>query len=1022
MSITDFALNNSRTVILSMIFIIFAGLYLYTDFPKLEDPSIIIREAVVAAQYPGMPTERVERLITRPIEEQLRSMGEVDEIRSTSKPGSTIIHVTIKDEVPSNDLPDLWKHLRNKMHDVVPELPTGTIGPIVNDEFGDTAVAIVALWSDGFSLADMHEVARDTRERLAILKGLKKIELYGVQDERIFLELSNSKLSQFGISPRTIRQALEKQNVILPGGRVNVGGIEYIIEPTGNFNQVSEINSILIPIPGTEKVIPLQDLAIIKRGYVDPPEKPAYFNGKQAIVLSFILLPGVNAVSFGGILTEKLHELEQSLPLGYNFDYATYQPDLINASVNGMVINVIETIVIVLVVVMLFLGIRIGLIVGSFVPLVMLLGIVVMSLYDIEMQRMSLASMIIALGMLVDNGIVVAEDIKSRMEIGTPRKEAVLLAGRTLSLPLLTSTLTTVFAFAPMLLTEGSTGDYTRSLGQVVSILLLGSWFLSMYATTSSSYWFMKVKPLASTGEGPADPYQGKVYRVYKGLLKGLLRVRSLVILAIIGALFVAGYGFKFVDKTFFPPGDRNQYLIYLDFPAGTRIEETDRTIRAISLWLQDKKVNSEITGTVAYVGNGGPRFFLSLSPDDPDANYGFIIVNTETNLQVPELVERTREHLLTHFPNVRGRVKAMWLGSTETGMLEIRLSGPNIAVLREQAAVLEGALKAIPGSLDVRQDWNNLVNKVIVNVDQERARRAGITSQEVADTLDAFIDGTTISDYRSDDTVIPIVARGLESERTNPVDLASIGIYSHKNKTSVPLSQIADSYTVGELSKLKRYYQERTITVSGKHQVMTAIELFNTLKPTLDSLNFPPGHWWEMGGELEESAKAQKKLGKWMLPCFGFIVVLLVWQFNSFRRATIILITIPLVFIGVVIGLFVMKASFGFMVILGLLSLAGTIINNGIVLIDKIESLRQEGSAVYNAIVDACVSRLRPIFMSVTTTVLGFLPLILSKDPLFYGMAVAMAFGLLIGTVFTLGFVPVMYSLFFRVKIPKSA
>ena len=1018
--ITSFALNNSRTVIFSMILMLLFGAVLMATQPRLEDPFITIREAVITTKFPGMAPERIERLITRRIEEQARTMSELDDIWSTSKRGESIVHFEVADEVPSTELMATWKRLRNKLHDIAPTLPEGTIGPIINDEFGDTAVATVALWSDGFSMAEMREAARAARERLGTMKGIKKIDLYGIQDERIYLDIVNAKMAQFGIGIRAIADTLKAQNIVLPAGRLDVEGTEVIVDPTGNFDQISEIETLLIPVPGTQKTVPLQDLATIRRAYVDPPDKPAYFNGRPAIILSVILTQGVNAVDFGRRLTRKLEEIERSLPLGYVLDYATYQPDLIQKAVMGAVSNVVQTLVIVLVVVMIFLGVRTGLIVGSFVPLVMLMGLVVMGLMGIELQRISIASMIIALGMLVDNGIVVAEDIRTRMQLGASPTDAAKAAGDSLSLPLLTSTLTTVLAFAPMFLMIGQTGDYVLSLGQVVTILLLSSWFLSMYLTTSSCSWFMKVKPVTASQEGDAaDPYQGKFYRAYRGFLEATLRMRIVVIGVTFGAMTLAVYGFTFVPKVFFPPGDRNQFLAYLDFPAGTRIDRTAAAVEEISAWLQDKSVNPEITGTVAYVGSGGPRFFLSLAPDDPDPHTAFIIINTESDKQVPTLVRRVRDYLLANQPNVRGRVKAMWLGASETGLVEFRLSGPDGAVLWRQAEQLMDAMRAVPGTIDIRQDWNNLVFRLVVEVDQARARRAGLTSQEVADSLDAFIDGATTTEYRAGDTVFPVVIRGVERERENVVAIPGLGVYSQNTQNNVPLSQIANLYGLGEVNQIHRYNQERTIKVSAKHQTLPAGELVARLMPTLEEMEFPPGHYWEMGGELEKSAEAQEKLRQWFPPCFMLIIALLIWQFNSFRRAGIILITIPLILIGAVVGMLVMRADFGFMVILGLLSLAGVIINNGIVLIDKIETNRSQGDNDYDAVVSAAISRLRPILMSVTTTVLGLLPLIISQDPLFYGLASVMAWGLAVGTVFTLILVPTLYTLFMGVQIP---
>ena len=1020
--ITAFALNNSRTVIMSIVLIIVGGVYAFINLPKLEDPFITIREAVVVAKYPGMPVEEVERLITRPIEEKIRSMGEVDKIKnSTSKVGECLIHVTIKDEVPAEQLPATWKLLRNRMDDVRPELPKGTVGPMVNDSFGDTSVATIALWSDGFSMAEMHETARKIRERLNLLKGIQKVDLTGVQDERIYLDVSNAVIAQLGIDPADIGKRLQAQNILLPGGRIDLNDVEIIVETQGRFTSIGEIEEVLIPISGTQASIPLRDIATVRKAYVEPIDNPAYYNGHPAIVLSVFILRGVDAVAFGERLKKEIQEIEQSLPWGYVLEFATYQPELIQKAVSGMVINVVESVAIVLVVVMLLLGFRTGLIVGSFIPLVMLFGLVMMSALGIDMERMSLATMIIALGMFVDNAIVVSDDIKVNMETGMARRDAVLKTGNSLAVPLLTSTLTTVFAFGPILLQIGSTGDYTSSLGSVMIILLMGSWFFSMFSSTSMCYWFLKAAP-ADGGEKPgeSDPYQGKFYRLYRGVLKFSMRNRVLVLAVTAGAFAAAIYAATFIPQAFFPSGDRNQYLIYLDLPAGTRIEETDRTVRKLSAWLQDKEENPEITGTIAYVGNGGPRFFLSLSPLDPDPFVGFLIVNTQTNKEVPELVRRTGQYLLDHFPNVRGRVKSMWLGGSETGLMEIRLSGPDTEVLQRQAGQVMAALRNIPGTMDIKQDWNNRVFMAKADVDQNRALRAGVTSKDVADALGFFVDGKTATNYHQGNVQIPIIGRGVKAERDSPDSLRTIGIRTSSGG-SVPLSQVADVYAVGELNRIVRYNQERTITVSAKNQVLKASEMFAALKPTLDGMTFPKNYYWQPGGELEDSAKAQKNLAKWLLPCFGGIVFLLVWQFNSIRRAAIIILTMPLVIVGSVIGLVAMQADFGFMVILGLLALAGSIVNNGIVMIDKIEENLRDGQTPYDSVVNSAVSRFRPILLSVSTTMLGFLPLIINHDPLFYGMASVMFFGLGIGSLFTLNYVPVLYSIFFRVRPPAD-
>ena len=1027
--LTRFSLDTSRLTMVFIATVIIFGLAQFFTFPRQEDPPIVIREIVVAAYFPGMKPGDMEELVTRKLEAQIRTLPEIDDIWSDSKSGVTIIHAETRDEY--DDLDTIWQKVRNKMADIKPELPTGTIGPFVNDEFGLVAVATIALWSEGFSMAEMRIAARDVRDRLYELPGIRKVELYGVHEEQVFLKYSTPKLNQFGISGSQIYDTLVKQNVVLPGGRVDAAEQDIIVEPTGNFQSIEDIENVQIKIPGTQQTTYLRDIVTVERGYADPPHDLAYLDGKRAIVISVSITPGVNAVEFGKLLTEKIRDLEAGLPIGYVLQYATFQPDLVEAAVNGGLSNVYQTLVTVLVVVMLFLGMRTGMIVGSFVPMVMLLGLILMGNFGIELERVSIASVIIALGMLVDNGIVISEDIRTRLERGEEKREACIAAGQTLAIPLLTSSLTTILAFVPMLLIDGQTGEYAFSLPMVVIILLLVSWFLSMYVTPAMCFWFMKVGPKSKAQESDSgeaeslsrkqdqDPYSGRFYQIYRRLLQRMLHLRFAVLL--VGGAVLVGGGFVATQlvKEFFGPSDRNQFLVYVDMPAGYRIEATDDVVQRLAAWLSDKEVNPEVTSTIAYVGTGGPRFFLVLSPLDPDPHVAFLVVNTESNEQVPGVVERLREHFLSAFPEANGRVKQMWLGAQEPGFVELRLYGLDPEYLYEKGNQLVAGLKAMPGTLDVRSDWENKVVKVRIVVDQARARRAGITSKEVAMSLQGHMDGLKITEYREGDVAIPVVARSVEEEREVLGDLYNVEVGSPQAGVRVPLIQIADFGGEWNFSRIARRNQERCLTVEVKHESLKAEELLAATQPLIDDLRLKEGYWWEVGGEPEKRVETMEKLSRWMPICLFGIVVLLIWQFNSFRRPLIIFLTIPLAFTGSFIGLLIMRAPFDFFGMLGLLSLAGVIINNGIVLIDKIDSERNEGRTPYDAVVGAAISRFRPILMTTVTTVLGVMPLILFVDPLFYAMAVILASGLIFGTLLTLGVVPVFYSVLFRVKAP---
>ena len=858
-------------------------------------------------------------------------------------------------------------------------------------------------------MAEMFEVAEDTRDLIYTLDGIRKVQILESQPERIYLEFDPVKLSGLGVSPEQVFGALAQQNIIEPGGDVSAGGRMVTLEPSGAYRSVEEIAGTVFSIPETGRVLRLDEVVTITRGYADPPLYPAFFNDRPAIILSVSTSEGTNNIAFGQELTALLDQWERELPVGYVLDYATFQPDLIEAAVESAVSNVYQTLVIVLAVVMVFLGLRTGLIVGSFVPLTMLLGIVVMSFAEVELQRMSIAAMIIALGLLVDNGIVVAEDIRVRLERGVDRVTAASEAVGSLAIPLLTSSLTTIFAFLPMLLTTGGAGDYVRSLAQVVAILLLGSWFLSMTVTPAMCAWFLKVKPSDGTESEPN--YDGPLYRAYRKVLDWMLRARLVVIALIVAAFFGSIQLLGTVKTEFFPLGDRNQILTYLDFEAGTDQRETERELRKLT----DRQANPEVTSNVAYVGCGGPRFFLAISPVDPDPHRAFVLINTANVDDVDTVRERVNAFMRDTIPTASGDAKRMWFGATEPGIVKFELIGPNIDALTGAADQIVAALHEIPGTIGIKQDWENELLVLSVEVDQIRARRAGVTSADVASSLNTTFAGAGITDYREGEKIIPVILRGNDGMRFSLESLQRLRVYASNTGEFVSLDQVATIVPEWRPGRIKRLDQRRTLTVEARNPGMTAAALVEAVRPTLDELNLPTGHRWELGGELADQAEANDNLFGLLPIAFGGIIVLLVGQFNSFRRGGIVIATIPLVMVGGTLGLIIMGAPYGFMVLLGFFSLAGILINNGIVLIDRIEIEEAAGRSPRDAVVYACLARLRPILMTTLTTVLGLVPLILFGGALFYGMASVIAFGLIVGTIFTLGFVPVLYTLLMR-------
>lgn len=1009
--ITQFAVNNSRATILFLICIVIVGIQTFVTMPSQEDPEITIRQAQVTAYFPGMPTDQIENLLAKPLEKKIKEIPEIEEIKTTVTTGKVIIQPKVYDTYFALD--PIWQDLRNKMKDAESDLPEGTQGPIVNDDFGRVAAATIAMTGDGYSMREMRDVALHLQDKISAMDSVSKVTILGVQSERIYMEINAARLAQYGVPFANLVQQLTAQNIVMPGGSINADGRVIAIEPSGNFQNLDEIRNIQVQVPDREQVVYLQDIADIRRDYVDPAQYAAYYNNKPTVILAVSMVPRYNIEDFGVEITAKVDELQDTLPLGLNLDYATYQPTLVTKSVNSAVSNLYQTVGVVLVVVIVFLGLRTGLIVSAIVPLTILMSFIIMNLWGIDLQRMSIAAIIIALGLLVDNGIVIAEDMRTRMDNGEDKKQAAMSAAKSLGVPLFTSSLTTIFAFLPLMMANDVSGEYLRSLSQVIIVTLLSSWFLAMYATPTLCYWFLSDEKKDKAEK--KESYDGKVYQVYRSILEKLMGFRIIFVVLMVALLFASLIGLGNIPKQMMPYSDRNQFLVYLDFPAGTHISETERVTRRLSEWLDNSEQNPKIESTIAYVGYGGPRFFLSLSPPDPADNVAFMVVNTNTPQDVVGMIDKVDRYILENLPEASGRSKRMSLGAGEIGLVEYRIIGSDVTELYRIGRTIENEMRQIEGSVGVTNDWGEPVIRMRVNIDQDRARRAGVNSKSIAHSLNAYFDGAAISTYREGDKTIPIVIRG-DDTRDQWSELRVLPVMS-ENGDPVPLIQVADFEGYVAPGKFKRLDQERALTISGKHKTKQADAFHNEVYAFVEGLELPEGYRIEIGGEVESSAKGNGALAANLPFAMIGIIVLLVLQFNSFRRPAIIMLTIPLVVIGAVMGLMMAGAFFSFTALLGIFSLFGIIVNNGIVLIDRIDIERDNGKSIDNAIIEACLARMRPILMTTLTTILGLIPMALFGGAMWFPMAVVIMGGLAVGSILTLGFVPVLYSLFFREK-----
>ncbi len=1017
-----FTIDNARFSGLLIVAILLAGLAIFATQPRQEDPEITVRGAQVIAAFPGLSPERIEQLITQPIEDKIKEISEIEEIGSVSSTGLSMI--TVEAGFRYDDMEPIWADLRNKMDDIRSSLPDGTQGPIVNDDYGRVSVVTLALTGADYTMRELNEVAEDIQQELGALPLVARVELYGVQDERIWLDFDPNFMAQFDITPVSIAAALRAQNVVLPGGTVNAAGQNVVVEPSGDLRSLDELRNLIIETSDGALVY-LQDLASIRRTYVDPPESPSYYNNEPAIVLGISMVPASNVVELGRQVNGRLKVIRPTLPLGMQLDVAIFQPDLVEASVKSATNNLMQTMAAVLVVVMLFLGLKTGLIVGAMVPLTMMVTLIGMSLWGIELHRISIAAIIVALGLLVDNGVVIAEDIRQKIDAGMNRLESALATPRSLAMPLLISSLTTVIAFLPLVLIEDGTGEFLRSLGQVLAMALLASWVLAVAVTPAFCYWFL---PAENRNPGDSATHRDQLaLRFYKKTLLQILKKRVVFVVLIVGLLIGAGQLFQFVKQRSLGPSERNQFAVYLDLPAEVHISESIAATRDLSAYLMDEMQNPEVTDVLAYVGSGGPRFFLALSPNDPQPNKAFLVVNTESTTQIGAVMQRIEHFIVRDLPQANGRAELLFLGPAALGTVELRVRGPGADTLRNIGQQIEDVFFDVPGTTAIRNDWENSVLKVRVEIDQVRARRAGVSSEDVARTLSAHFEGQEIDSYREHDNVIPIVIRAQTDDRESLDRLRTIEILSQSAGVPVPLLQIADFRGQVEPSRIRRHNQQRALTIAGRHPQTTAVELYAQMKEALTSIEIPPGYELELEGEIKGAQESNSKLLGFAPHALILIVALLVLQFNSYRRAAIILLTIPMILIGAITGLFVFRAYFDFTAMLGIFSLAGIIINNGIVMIDRIDQERANGLDVDDAVIAASLARARPIVMTTITTIVGLMPLALFGGEFWFGLAIVIMCGLGIGTVLTLGFVPALYSLFFRsdqgsASAPRSA
>jgi len=1004
--LTRFGLDKGRLTILVMIGLLIQGLITYGGLPKRENPAITMRSAIVTAQFPGMSPERMEDLIVIPIERAAREIGEIEDIKTLISTGFTKIELIVYDAIPKEDIDQVFQDIRNKMDDIASSLPQGTIGPIVDTNFGDVSIATIAVTGEGFSYRELKESADDLREDLYKLNGISKITIFGEQEERIWLELDSRKLASVGVQISQVLSDLQAQNVILPAGELDANGTTLILEANGDLGSVEAIGDVLTKVQGLTGFVRLRDLMTVRRGYKDPHDKPVYFNGQPAVMLAVEMSDSQDIQNIGITLKDRVLAYEQTQPIGISYAFSTFQETAVTASINSALVNVLQTFAVVVLVMMVFLGLRVAFIIACIVPFALMFALIGMSQMGVDLHQISIAAVIISLGLLVDNGLVVVEDIQSRVNKGIPVRDAAIGAGGQFFIPLAIASITTIAAFTPMFILEGTEGEFAFSLGAVVALMLFGSWLAAHYILPFLCVSLLKVKP----EQHPAE--ESKLVKIYSGLISRLLPFGIPIILLAYFSVFLSTNVFGLLKSEMFPLSERAEYLIYLDMPKGTAISRTEEEALAVEKWLLDKDINNEVVNTSVYVGHGGPRFYLALSPANTNSSSAFILVNTVDAPSALLAAKRAKQYLYENHPAARFKIKRLSMGGAESGIVEIELNGPNLDHLLALAKQVELGFYAVPGLEQNENNWGNKSLKMVIDIAQNKAREFGITSKEISDVMDTYFSGTSYSTYREGSETIPIVLRASESFRDSLEDLSNLSIPA--GGRLIALDQVATFRPQLEWSQFRRENQERQIIISGKSETLDAAAILNIIKPTLDGLDLSGGHSMVIGGETESSADANANLAAGLPLGLMIMLLALMFQFNSARRVALTFMTIPLIIIGAPLALYVSGQPMSFFAILGLISLMGIIINNAIVLIDQID-IERGALDLRNAIISAAEKRVTPIILTSLTTILGLLPMAISGGALFEPMATLMIGGLLLSSTMSLFFVPSAYYLFFR-------
>jgi multidrug efflux pump subunit AcrB len=1022
-NLTRATLDKRAISYFSAFLLIFGGIGAYLSLGQLEDPEFTVKTAAITVAYPGASAEQVELEVIDLVETQLQEMVELKHVYSMARPGLAIIKVDIQNQYWANRIEQVWDKMRSKIRDIEDQLPPGAQKPVIGDDFGFVFGFLIGISADGYSYSELDEYVKAVRKDLQVIDNVARVDTWGVQPRRVYIEVSETQLSQLGITGENIQSTLRQQNLVIDGGGTDLQSQRFRMTVTGEFESPEAIGE--LPIAGVsdrdrlqgmggDEIIRLRDIATVSVGYQDPATAIMRMDGKPAIALSAAPVSGVNVVAVGRAIDKRLHAINARLPIGIELEKISWQSDIISDSISAFMVSLAQAVGIVLLILAITMGLRVGIIIGLSGLVFAILGtMLVMSIIGIDLHRISLGAMIIAMGMMVDNAIVVVDGFVVRLKKGMEREAAAVEAASLPSIPLLGATIVACMAFYPIFASRFDTGEYAGSLFTVVAISLLISWLLSQTLTPLMCVMFLP----DPKDEGEKDPYDTPLFRAFGGVLDRCIDHRRIFMLFMVALLGVSIWGFGKVDQLYFPDANRTQFMVDYWLEEGSRIEQTTAGVAEME---EELATYEEVQLVSSFIGAGPPRFYLPVSPESNYPSYAQLIVNTYSLDQVNPVIDKLNAWLAENNTDALVRVRPYAVGAFDDWKFEARFAGPANAdpvVLRELAAQGMAILRDSDYAKEVRTNWRTPSRELQLRYNDNRASFVGVTREDVGRTTRRAVDGLTVGLYRENDELIPIIMRSDDNVRkTAAQDLELLQVVRPNSTDTLPLSQVVDgSQFIWRENVVWRWDRKRAINVQAGIRNGTAPQLMTDVRSRFEAIPLPTGYTLEWDGEYNSQLESTEALVPGFGPAGIIILFIIVALFNAFRPPLIIILVIPFVVIGITFGLLVTNTPFGFIALLGGMSLIGMMIKNSVVLLDEVDQNLARGLSQYQAVRQAAISRLSPVSNAAATTVFGVIPLM--ADQFWVGLAVTIMFGLAFGTILTMLVVPVLYSIFFRVQ-----